>query len=77
MSYYEKNKQQMKQSAIEYYKKNKLILNNGINKKKDEHPEIYDWYIKDANKENTKFKIRHGSFSLLEDHSDVFNNSQK
>lgn len=57
-SYYQQNKQTIKNKAIKYYKKNKIFIHTGI--KKNKHPELYDWYIQDLS--NTQFKIRYGEF---------------
>ena len=67
-TYYEKNREKMKASAIKYYKENRLLINHGV--KEEKNPELYKWYIQDAS--NAVFKIRHGSFSILEDHSEYF-----
>ena len=63
ISYYQKNREKMKASAMKYYKDNRLIINHGVDREKN--PDLHEWYIKDAS--NAVFKIRHGSFSIKED----------
>lgn len=65
-SYYSKHKAKLKQRAIQYYKKNKLLIKNNI--KRDD--QLYEWYINDMS--NNTFKIRHGIFYYHEDHTDIF-----
>ena len=67
-SYYEANREKIKNASLEYYKENKILIKNGVSKKKNK--DLYDWYVED--KKNAVFKIRHGSFSYHEDNSKYF-----
>lgn len=68
-TYYKKHKHKLKQSAIEYYKKNKILIKNGITKEK--HPKLYEWYVQDMS--NAVFKIRTGGeYYYSQDHTKYF-----